>query len=260
MMSFSPSSIGDIIISLFSYQFISLLLSNISQISDFPRIRENRGQSTTHYWAVPCNLSHSPPGPSRLSDQQLSYPRQLAGWPRQAGRQETHSHNDVMDLDTLLWIKCWANGCIVRYDILVTGHERAVSQQGPRTTQLSFNRELTSNQYQVSSNQSSNRVLTSATAMLADIRYSSPLLSSPLLSAPLLCNCILFIWCRSQPSTEWCCYTGACYSVTIVYSGSIILEMKIWRSILYSMHHWEDKNPGEILLLSSVTTDHWSLV
>ena len=51
-----------------------------------------------------------------------------------------------MDLDTLC-IKFWANGCIVRYDILVTGEPgRAVSQQGPRTTQLSFNRELTSHQ------------------------------------------------------------------------------------------------------------------
>ena len=131
------------------YQFITEQYLTDIRLSPHPGEQSGvpiRGQSTTHYWAVPCNLSHSPPGPSRLSDHQLSYPRQLAGWPRQAGRQETHSHNDVMDLDTLLWIKCWANGCIVRYDILVTGHERAVSQQGPRTTQLSFNRELTSNQ------------------------------------------------------------------------------------------------------------------
>ena len=249
---------------LFLYSVISLsvyywAISHRYQTFPASGRTEVRVQHITEQFHAICHILHQDL-PGSLINNFLIPDNLQVDLGRQAGRQETHSHNDVMDLDTLLWIKCWANGCIVRYDILVTGHERAVSQQGPRTTQLSFNRELTSNQYQVSSNQSSNRVLTSATAMLADIRYSSPLLSSPLLSAPLLCNCILFIWCRSQPSTEWCCYTGACYSVTIVYSGSIILEMKIWRSILYSMHHWEDKNPGEILLLSSVTTDHWSLV
>ena len=92
-----------------------------------------------------------------------------------------------MDLDTLC-IKFWANGCIVRYDILVTGEPgRAVSQQGPRTTQLSFNRELTSHQTEYWHLQ----------LQCWQILDTPPLLSSS------LCNCILFIWCRSQPSTDW---------------------------------------------------------
>ena len=144
-----------------------------------------------------------------------------------------------MDLDTLC-IKFWANGCIVRYDILVTGEPgRAVSQQGPRTTQLSFNRELTSHQTEYWHLQ----------LQCWQILDTPPLLSSS------LCNCILFIWCRSQPSTDWYRVLLLLHTVT-VYSGSIILEMKISGFILYSMHHSEDKNYVEISILSC-DSDQW---
>ena len=175
----------------FSMQFLTVeYLSNIFRLSPHPaeqsevpiswevRVQHITGQCG----AVTHSLSHSQAGPqpgTRVS-LTLVFLSQTTCRSAQAGSRL--SHNAVMDLDTFC-IKFWANGCIVSYDILVTGEPGRAKNNSIK--------------FQSGTNQSSNRVLTSATAMLADIRYSSPLLSSS------LCNCILFIWCRSQPSTDW---------------------------------------------------------
>ena len=119
-----PSSIDYIII-----PDCSFCLWNISQISDFPRIRLKRGEfpsvERSEYNTLQsrdiniCHYLNQPPPPgtgqshwSPTFFSQTTCRSAYAGW--------RLSHNDVMDLDTLLCIKFWANGCIVSYDILVT--------------------------------------------------------------------------------------------------------------------------------------------